>query len=212
MYLPLFIKTDNLPCLIIGGGKVAAHKVEILLTAGCALTLIAPEIEDAIRTTVNSGLIRWLERAYRHGDCTGYHLVIAATRCEETNRAVSDEARQKRIPINVVDVPELCTVIFGASWNDGPVTISVSTAGVAPFMAAVIRDRAAESAQGMGKWVEAAGRFRAAVRAVTVDVSEKERLYRRFVACIRRQSPLATPLSRELADWLAYLDSCDSPK
>lgn len=212
MYLPLFVKTDHLPCLIIGGGKVAAHKVETLLAAGCTLTLIAPEIEDSVREAAGRGLLRWLARVYRHGDCTGFQLVIAATACDETNRAVSSEAQQKGIPVNVVDVPELCTVIFGASWNEGPVTISVSTGGVAPFMAAAVRDRVAEAACGAGAWVEAAGRFRASVRRAVVDPGEKERLYRRFVARTQEQSAVAVPQGKDLADWLAFLNSGDKPE
>lgn len=121
---------------------------------------------------MSRGRLRWLARVYQDGDCTGFQLVIAATACEETNKAVSSEARQKGIPVNVVDVPELCTVIFGASWNEGPVTISVSTGGVAPFMAAFVRDRVSEAACGMGEWVEAAGRFRTAVRWAIKDPSE----------------------------------------
>ncbi len=191
---------------------MAAHKVNILLAAGCTLTLIAPEIEDSIREAVSRGLLRWLARVYQDGDCTGFHLVIAATACEETNRAVSSEARQKGIPINVVDVPELCTVIFGASWNEGPVTISVSTGGVAPFMAAAVRDRVSEAACGMGDWVEAAGRFRTAVRCAIKDSSEKERLYQRFIDRMRGYPPPGLPRSQELADWLAYLDCAETPQ
>lgn len=212
MNLPLFIKTDRLPCLIVGGGRVAAHKVEVLVAAGCALTLISPEIEDSIREAVRRGLLRWRARTYQAGDCTGFHLVIAATGSEEINRAVYSEARLAGIPINVVDSPELCTVIFGASWNEGPLTISVSTGGVAPFMAAAVRDRLAETARGMGAWVDAAGRFRTAVRRAIRDEREREPYFQRFVACMRGHPPVSLPQSEEFDAWLAFLDSAEIPQ
>ncbi len=211
MYLPIFLKADHLPCLVIGGGKVAAHKAEVLLAAGCDLTLISPELEDSIRDAVGRGHLRWLARGYQNGDCTGFQLVIAATACEDTNRAVFTEASQKGIPVNVVDRPELCTAIFGASWGEGCLTFSVSTGGVAPFMAAAVRDRLAETARGMGEWLEAAGKFRAAVRSAILDAKEKELLYRRFVERMHGRPPAGLPQSEKLEEWRAYLDSTETP-
>jgi uroporphyrin-III C-methyltransferase / precorrin-2 dehydrogenase / sirohydrochlorin ferrochelatase len=211
MDLPLFLKTDSLPCLVIGGGPVAAHKVEILVAAGCALNVVAPAVVDSIRKLAAEGRLRWLARRYQPGDCAGYHLVISATSCLETNRAVSAEAAAAGIPVNVVDAPELCTVTFGASWSEGPLTISVSTGGAAPFMGAAIRNRITQLARGWGDWVEAAARFRLAVRREIADPNEKNSLYQRFSACMFNRCHAAAPLHENLADWLAYLECPDSP-
>jgi precorrin-2 dehydrogenase/sirohydrochlorin ferrochelatase len=148
--LPLYFKTDRLRCLLIGGRKVATRKVDMLRAAGCSLTLIAPEIEKSIEAVAGRGLPCWHARKYADGDCEGLHFVIAATLPEETNRAVSFEAERLGIPANAVDVPDLCTVIFGASWQEGGLSVSVSTGGTAPFMAAVVRDHIAEALSGMG--------------------------------------------------------------
>jgi uroporphyrin-III C-methyltransferase / precorrin-2 dehydrogenase / sirohydrochlorin ferrochelatase len=208
MFLPLYFETDGLTCLIIGGGRVAARKVEMLLAASCALTVIAPQIDDRIRTYVDRCLLTWHAREYSGGDCRGFRLVIAATPNEAVNRAVSVEARQFGIPVNVVDTPELCTVIFGASWSDGPLTISVSTGGRAPFMAAAVRDRISETAAGIGRWVEAAETFRAVVRSSIKDPDERERLFRRFAAHARVGSPAVLPAGRRIEDWLDWLERC----
>lgn len=205
MFLPLYFKTDLLPCLVIGGGNVAAHKVELLLAAGCSLTVISPEINARIRHAVDRGLTQWHSRKYADGDCAGFQLIVAATADEETNRGVSSEARRRGIPVNVVDLPELCTVIFGAVWRDGPLTISVSTGGEAPFMAGAIRDHFSELAYGMGEWVEAAGRFRAIVRSEVRDSAERERLYRLFIGRSRGGPPTSIPQGRELGEWLQWL-------
>jgi uroporphyrin-III C-methyltransferase/precorrin-2 dehydrogenase/sirohydrochlorin ferrochelatase len=206
MVLPIFFKTQHLPCLVIGGGSVASRKVDILLSASCKVTVVAPALHDRIRFAVDRGLIAWHPRTYVPGDCAGFHLVIAATPHRETNREVYLEATGLGIPVNVVDDPESCTVIFGAVWTDGPLTISVGTGGTAPFMAAAIRDQVAKAADGMGAWVEAAGRFRAAVRARIDDPVERERLYRLFVSRFSAGCPTRFPENLELESWVAWLD------
>jgi siroheme synthase-like protein len=79
MVLSLVFKGNGMICLLIGGGEVAWRKLELLLAAGCAVTVIAPKIHDCIRSKIGAQKIRWIERGFSGGDCRGYHLVIAAT-------------------------------------------------------------------------------------------------------------------------------------
>ncbi len=210
MYLPLYFKTDQMPCLIVGGGNVAARKIQLLLEVDCAVTVVAPALDDSVRAACGRGLLTWHARPYVRGDCRGFRLVVAATPLAEVNRRVSMEAQDLGIPVNVVDAPELCTVIFGAVWRDGPLTVAVSSGGIAPFMAAAVRDRIAESARGMGAWIEAAGKFRAAVRAEISDRAEMDRLYRRFENRIQGDSPPHFERNWTLAEWIEWLDRSDS--
>jgi uroporphyrin-III C-methyltransferase/precorrin-2 dehydrogenase/sirohydrochlorin ferrochelatase len=207
MDLPLFLKLDRMPCLLVGGGTVAARKAEVLAETGALLSVIAPEITGWIRHAAGDGKLCWQPRKYRDGDCAGFHLVIAATPDPEVNRAVYQEARGRGIPVNVADRPELCTVIFGAHWCEGPLCISVSTGGSAPFMASAVRDRMGEFATGMGSWVEAAGRFRAAVRKAVADASERDLLYGRFLDRTDAGNSRNAPAGDQLEDWLQWLES-----
>ena len=193
-------------CLLIGGGEVAWHKLELLLAEGCAVTVLAPQIHECIRSQVGKQKIRWIERGFCSGDCRGYHLVIAATGRREINREVSEEAQSLGVPVNVVDDPELCTVIFPAVWRQGALTIAVSTEGTAPFMAAAVRDSLASRGTALLPWVEAAAEFRTLVRSKISDPSEKNRLYRRFVNVMRSGCDLRLPEDRKLGDWIAWLD------
>jgi len=206
MLLPLHFKTTQLSCLIIGGGHVAARKVEILTSAGCPLTVVAPMIHSHIRHAVECGNVRWHARAFAAGDCAGFQLIIAATPHRAVNRTVSEEARSLGIPINVVDDPELCTVFFGAVWQDGPLTVSVSTGGRAPFMAKALRDGVAKAHAGKGAWVDAAAHFRAAVRSEVTIVEERDRLFRRFADEAMSCPPDNLPQSSLLIDWLNWLE------
>ena len=211
MYLPLFIKTQQLRCLVVGGGSVAARKVELLLASSCALTVVAPAVDARIRNAAGRSLLTWHAREFTDGDCAGFQLVIAATPHEVVNCTVSVEAQKLGIPVNVVDSPRLCTAIFGATWREGPLTISISSGGRAPFMAAEVRDRIGEAAAGMGRWMEAAGQFRAAVRTEVQDPAARARLYRLFAKCSRNGPPAALPRGRALADWLEWLGRRKTP-
>lgn len=206
-YLPLFFKTEGLACLTVGGGEVARRKVEMLSELGCRITVVAPEIDPAIRDRVERGGAVWRRRAYASGDCAGFQLVIAATQHREVNRLVYEEARSLGVPVNVVDDPELCTVVFPALWRDGPLTVAVSTGGTAPFMASSVRDRLAGRAQGWGNWVAAAGSFREAVRRNVADAEVKNRLYRRFMQKALAGTAPSLPETAELQAWIEWLDA-----
>ena len=118
---------------------------------------------------------------------------------------IYEESSSLCIPVNVVDDPELCTVIFPAVWREGPVTVSVSTEGAAPFMAAALRDRLAVHGAALSGWVEAAAKFRAVVRSEVSDWSEKQLLYAQFTDQVRAGDPPGPPESNKLCDWIAWL-------
>jgi uroporphyrin-III C-methyltransferase/precorrin-2 dehydrogenase/sirohydrochlorin ferrochelatase len=204
MFLPLFFK-NGLPCLIVGGGRVASHKIKVLLNASCAITLIAPNISGYAADEVRNRSVHWLEREYREGDCKGFQLVIAATPFRDVNQRISKDAGELGIPVNVVDDPELSTVIFPAVWSEKSLSIAVSTGGIAPFMAAEIRNVLGGCAQGMGKWVEAGGRFRDAVRGGVADSEERNTLYRKFLDAGRPENIDIPVDEMTLDEWLSWL-------
>jgi uroporphyrin-III C-methyltransferase / precorrin-2 dehydrogenase / sirohydrochlorin ferrochelatase len=206
MFLPLIFKGTGMRCLIIGGGDIAWHKVELLLTAGCAVTVIAPHIQNNIRSAVDTQCVSWVARKFQSGDCRGYQLVVAATERREINQAIHAESMALCIPVNVIDDPELCTVIFPAIWQQDPLMISVSTGGGAPFMAAAVRDRIATQGVPLARWTEIAAQFRSAVRSEIVDRNEKNALYRQFVDAIRPGDPPNPPEGKTLGNWLAWLN------
>ena len=209
MFFPLLLK-EGFSCLIVGGGNVASRKIEMLVQIPCSLTVIAPRLTDAVSEAVKRKRARWLERRYAPGDCEGFQLVIAATSRREVNRQVFEEAKKLQVPVNVVDDPEISTVIFPAVWRSGPLLLAVSTEGIAPFLSVEIRDRLADYALHMGRWVEIGGRFREVVRKAIQDEDEKNQLYRRFLDACQPDRLAAPPTSADLSDWLSWLDHLES--
>src|SRR5512134_869019 len=128
-YLPVFLRLEGRPCLVVGGGKVAARKVAMLLRAGAKISVVAPALCDELETLRESGRIPHAGREFRDEDINGMVLVIAATDNEMVNRQVSVVAERQRIPVNVVDTPDLCSFIVPSVVDRSPVQVAVSTGG-----------------------------------------------------------------------------------
>ncbi|MGD8403281.1 MAG: bifunctional precorrin-2 dehydrogenase/sirohydrochlorin ferrochelatase [Anaerolineales bacterium] len=127
--------------IVVGGGHVAARKVEGLLAADARVQVISPAIIPELQQLVSSGKITFTQRAYQKGDLEGAYLVIAATDDLSVNHAVWDEATKRGCLINVVDDPEHCTFILPAIVQRGEMSVAVSTGGGSPALARRLRER-----------------------------------------------------------------------
>ena len=140
-YLPAFLNIKGRPCLIVGGGEVAARKAGLLLRAGAKLKVVAPEIGGDMADLAKSAVVSVEQRAFVPDDLLGPSLVIAATDDAALNLQVSDLARNNGLPVNVVDQPDLCTFIMPSIVDRSPVLVAVSTGGASPVLARLIRAR-----------------------------------------------------------------------
>jgi precorrin-2 dehydrogenase / sirohydrochlorin ferrochelatase len=138
-YLPVFIDVSGRTCVVIGGGEVAEHKTRSLIEAGALVVLISPEVTAGLAAMSRSATIRYLAREYRRGDLAGAGLAFEATGDDVTARAVASEAGENGVPVNVADVPELCTFIAPAVVQRGGLQIAISTGGASPALAGKIR-------------------------------------------------------------------------
>ncbi len=140
-FLPIFLNVRAQPCLIVGGGVVAARKVELLLKAQANITVVAPELCPALMAMHRAGQFTHVAATFTAEQIDQPHVVIAATDDEAVNRAVADAAQRKKIPVNVVDRPELCTFIMPAIIDRSPVVVAVSSGGASPVLARLLRAR-----------------------------------------------------------------------
>lgn len=138
-YIPIFLDVTGRKCVVVGGGEVAARKVESLLEAGAAVTVISPRLSSELEALVAHGLILHTARNYQRADIDGCAIVYAATDDPKLHRQIAAEARALGIPINVTDVPDLCTFIAPAVVKRGALRIAISTSGASPAFAARLR-------------------------------------------------------------------------
>ena len=140
-FLPIFLDLKNRSCAVIGGGEVASRKLTLLLEAGAQVTVYAPTAGETVRRWAADGKIRHVAQEFRPEMLDGCALVIAATDDKSVNRRVSDAAKARNIPVNVVDQPDLCTFIMPSIIDRSPVIVAVSTGGSSPVLARLIRAR-----------------------------------------------------------------------
>ena len=127
--------------VVIGGGTVAARKVEGLLAVDARVNVISPALIPELQKLVDSGIISFTQRAYQEGDLEGAFLVIAATDNLTVNHAVWTEATKRGCLVNVVDDPEHSTFILPAILHRGELSVAVSTGGGSPALARRLRER-----------------------------------------------------------------------
>jgi len=140
-YLPVFLKLTDRPCLVVGGGKVAARKVTLLKRAGARVTVVSPAACEEIQARARQGAISYLGRGYQEADMIGMALVIAATDDPALNHAVAQQANGTGIPVNIVDSLEDCSFIVPSIIDRSPVQVAVSTGGASPVLARLLKAR-----------------------------------------------------------------------
>lgn len=127
--------------VVVGGGCVAARKVEGLLETGAQVTVVSPALAPELEALAEAGLVAVVRRSYREGDLAGAFLVVAATDDPAVNRAVGREAEGLGCLVNVVDDPEHSNFITPAVVRRGEVVVSISTGGSSPALARRLRER-----------------------------------------------------------------------
>lgn len=140
-FLPIFFRTEQQPCLVVGGGDVALRKVKQLLRANAEVHVQAPELNGQLQQYLAAGKIIHHRSSYSEDSLTDYALVFAATDNDSVNQKIYKIAKNSKIPVNVVDNPELCTFIMPSIIDRDPVQIAVSTGGASPVLARLLRAR-----------------------------------------------------------------------
>jgi uroporphyrin-III C-methyltransferase/precorrin-2 dehydrogenase/sirohydrochlorin ferrochelatase len=138
-FFPVYLNIKNQPCLVVGGGEVATRKAGMILQAGGKVTVVSPELTDSLKELVDTGKITHIAEKFRPEHLNEVTLVIAATDDRATNVAVSETAKKQRIPVNVVDNPELCSFIMPSVIDRSPLVIAISSGGTSPVLARVVR-------------------------------------------------------------------------
>ena len=135
---PVNLILDGRPCLVVGGGTVAARKVEGLRACGARVHVVAPEVDDEIRAWPDVTID---ERPYRRDDVVGRRLVISATDSREVNRAVFGDCEEAGIWVCGADDPEHCSFTLPSVVRRGSLVVTVSTGGRSPAFSRWLRER-----------------------------------------------------------------------
>ncbi|MEW8507538.1 MAG: siroheme synthase CysG [Candidatus Thiodiazotropha sp.] len=181
-FFPIFLDLKNRPCLVVGGGSIAERKTALLLRSGAEVTLISPDLCHNLTTWRDMGRFTHLERAFLDADLNGQYLAIAATNDPAVNRRIAEIATSRRIPVNVVDQPELCSFIVPSIIDRSPVVAAISTGGASPVLARLIRARLESLIPaGYGRLAKLCSRFRQRVKERFAEPVERRLFWDRVL-------------------------------
>ena len=194
MFYPLFIELRNRPVLVVGGGPIAERKVDSLLQAEAAVTLVAPDLTAHLKQLAAAGSIRTERRKFEEADLENVLLVISATDDVETQERVAALARAHGILINTVDQPRLCDFIVPAVVRHGDVIAAISTSGKSPALAAALKSKIESVVT------------KDAARAASILGAIRNEVHARFTDPARRKDAFERIVNSGILDWISQCD------
>ena len=177
-FLPIFINIKQQPCLVVGGGPVAARKVALINKAGGEVTVVSPELCQELQDELARGRIKHIERGFEETDIQQPALVIAATDQADVNERVARQCRERGIHFNMVENPEQGSFIMPSIVDRSPVQIAVSTGGASPVLARMIRTKLEGCIPaGYGRLAALVDGFREKVKARFSNVEQRKQFW-----------------------------------
>jgi uroporphyrin-III C-methyltransferase/precorrin-2 dehydrogenase/sirohydrochlorin ferrochelatase len=176
--LPIFIDLKQKPCLVVGGGDIAARKAGLLCRAQAKVTMVAPTLSESTQKMVDAGIVDWLGAEFSTDIVMAYSLVIAATDDDEVNRQVYHHAKASGILVNVADCPKLCDFILPSILDRSPIVVAVSSGGESPILARQLRARLETLIPpSYGRLAAMVGGYRDAVKAKFSTLPQRRRFW-----------------------------------
>lgn len=198
-YFPMFIELEHAPCLIVGGGRIALRKVEVLLDFGASITVVANDIMEEI---LSIKAVRSVKKDFEPEDLAGMSLVVAATDDKELNHKIASACRKQKIPVNAVDQIEDCSFIFPAYLKNGEVVSAFSSGGQSPVITQYLKKEVTPLMAGqLGGLAASLGALRETVKEQVKTERERKMLYREILHLGLEKNEI--PTDEEIAEILA---------
>nr|WP_226375742.1 siroheme synthase CysG [Pantoea stewartii] len=179
--MPLFADLAGRPVLVVGGGDIAARKIELLRRAGARIQIASRELCPELQTLLDEQQLEWLATAFEPAQLDKVFLVIAATDDNALNAQVYDEANARHKLVNVVDDQPKCSFIFPSIVDRSPLVVAISSSGTAPVLARMLREKLETLLPShLGQMAELAGQWRDKVKARFSRMSDRRRYWERI--------------------------------
>lgn len=178
-YFPMFVQLKNKKCLVIGGGRIALRKIEVLKDFEADVTVIAPEMIPQIRQIDK---IRRIFRTFMEEDFKEAELVVAATDDQRVNSEISEICRQQKIPVNAVDQKEDCSFIFPSYVKEGEVIAAFSSGGQSPLITQYLKEKIKPDLnEELGQIAQTLGSLRSLAKSCIATEQERKAFYRELL-------------------------------
>ena len=211
-YFPIYLDAKHINAMIIGGGEVAARKIDLLLKSTTNITIMSETLNSSVERLINVHQLTWLKHNYQPGHLDSCNIVIAATDSSEVNSAVAAESTHLKLLTNVVDQPELCNYITPAIIDRAPMIIAMSSSGSAPILLRMLREQIEKTLPyGYGKLADFSFKFRDHVKARVKSIRDRRSFWERTLRGSIGQAILAGKTTQAEQQLIASLQKQTPP-
>ncbi|PSW20277.1 siroheme synthase [Photobacterium sanctipauli] len=140
-FFPIFLSLKNRKVVVIGGGEVACRKVDLLLKANAAITVVSPALHPYLNKLEKDNLISWTQKEYSPEDLADAHQVWATTDNSDLNKQIFNDAQARGLWTNVVDDPKHCHFITPSMIDRSPIQVAISSGGASPVLVRFLREK-----------------------------------------------------------------------
>jgi uroporphyrin-III C-methyltransferase/precorrin-2 dehydrogenase/sirohydrochlorin ferrochelatase len=176
--LPIFLNVKGTPALVVGGGFLAARKADLLLRAGCKLTVLAPTLGEELARLAEQHGFEHKTGELSAGDLAGCRVVFGCSHDSSVNQKLRRLAREAGILVNVTDEPESCDFIMPAVVDRSPLLVAVASGGASPILTRMLKARfETEIPAAYGRLAEFAGTYRERLKALVPNMTRRRRFW-----------------------------------
>ncbi|MBZ8172624.1 NAD(P)-binding protein [Staphylococcus cohnii] len=201
-YIPLVVDISQKQIVVIGGGKIAERRVNVLKTYTKQIQIISPTLTNSLEHLVDKQVIQWRNKTFESSDVQDADLIIAATNDTDVNQSIL-QAKPDRALINMAGQALAGDVFIPSILRRGKLMISVSTQGASPKLTSqILAELQQHFNSAYGDYVDFLYECRQQVKRSSLSPEEKER----FLKQILNEKYLKISKQNEVRKWLSALE------
>ena len=182
-HLPIFLNVKGQRALVVGNGTLAARKADLLVRAGCDLTIIASEPSDDLGRLLQEHPVDHKTGDLIADDLKDCVIAFGASSDAAINQELHDLATAAGVPVNISDNPALCDFIMPALVDRSPLLIAIASGGATPLLTRMLKARfETDIPAAYGRLAEFAGNYRERVKDSIPDMTRRRRFWETMIA------------------------------
>ncbi|MFC5629377.1 bifunctional precorrin-2 dehydrogenase/sirohydrochlorin ferrochelatase [Aliibacillus thermotolerans] len=138
-HFPLYMDIRERKVVVVGGGKVAYRKVNKLLATGAHITVVSPSLCAPLFELYSNHFIQWIQAKCQENHLRDAFLIISASGSKEAQEMIKNTTQKFQL-VNGADNPSIGNVIFPAVFEEGDVSVAISTGGSSPTRAKKLKN------------------------------------------------------------------------
>ena len=182
-HLPIFLNVKGTRSLVVGSGFLAARKADLLLRAGCKLTVVAPTLGEELARLAQTHNFEHKTGELTAEDLKGCIVVFGCSHDKAVNQELCKLAAAAEILVNVSDEPDSCDFIMPAVVDRSPLMVAIASGGTSPILTRMLKARIETSIPAAyGRLAEFAGSYRARIKALIPNMTRRRRFWETMIA------------------------------